>query len=488
MVMRPEPWGEALDELGPTAPRWSSRRPPGGRSPRRWRATWPRGRGWSSRAAATRASTSGSSTTPPRGPRCVEVSLGDYVLNGGEVAALAVIEAVVRLLPGSWATPSRSSRSRTRAACSSTPSTPSPPSWRGLDVPDVLLSGDHARDRRVAARPGATSHGGAPARPAAPEPGRPGVGDRARACAATPARSSPCSGRAGSRRRWPTTCSTSRRCTSPSTTSRRGWTTGTTTSCGSRAGWSAPSAAGSSPLRRGGLGHRPAHGRARPAGPGPRAGRCSSTSRRAAPAAAASYSLFTGARSEDNLRMYKKAGYQPAPRPAGPGRGPCCSPRRISSRLSRLWQTRPSAQSAEGPPGDTPRGSASGSCHRGSPAPPATRTGPLPEQAPPSDTAADLWHSRGAHHDATSSPISATPSSATTSRTSAPVTPSRSTSRSSRATAPASRSSRASVIRIHGSGVGRTFTVRKVSFGVGVERTFPINTPDLREDRDRHPR
>ena len=44
------------------------------------------------------------------------------------------------------------------------------------------------------------------------------------------------------------------------------------------------------------------------------------------------------------------------------------------------------------------------------------------------------------------------------------------------------------VIRRQGSGVRETFTVRKVSFGVGVERTFPVHSPDHRQDRGRHPR
>ena len=44
------------------------------------------------------------------------------------------------------------------------------------------------------------------------------------------------------------------------------------------------------------------------------------------------------------------------------------------------------------------------------------------------------------------------------------------------------------VIRRHGGGLRETFTVRKVSFGVGVERTFPVHTPEHRSHRGRHPR
>jgi hypothetical protein len=118
MVMKPEPWGEAFDELGldnatlvvPT---------PAGRPftqalardlAGRERLVFACGRyeGIDQRVAdhaATRA-------------EVVEVSLGDYVLNGGEVAALAITEAVVRLLPGFMGNPDCWSRSPTRTGCS----------------------------------------------------------------------------------------------------------------------------------------------------------------------------------------------------------------------------------------------------------------------------------------------------------------------------------------------------------------------------------
>jgi len=75
-----------------------------------------------------------------------EVSLGDFVLNGGEVAALAVIEAVARLIPGFMGNPeSLAEESHGADGLLEYPVYTKPASWRGLDVPDVLLSGDHAR-------------------------------------------------------------------------------------------------------------------------------------------------------------------------------------------------------------------------------------------------------------------------------------------------------------------------------------------------------
>ena len=73
----------------------------------------------------------------------VEVSLGDYVLNGGEVAALAVIEAVARLLPGFMGNPASLVEESHEGGLLEYPVFTKPASWRGHDVPPVLLSGDH---------------------------------------------------------------------------------------------------------------------------------------------------------------------------------------------------------------------------------------------------------------------------------------------------------------------------------------------------------
>jgi tRNA (guanine37-N1)-methyltransferase len=80
--------------------------------------------------------------------RVAEVSIGDYVLPGGESAALVMIEAVVRLLPdvlGNPASHEQDSHSLQNMGLLEGPSYTRPPSWRGLDVPEVLLSGDHAK-------------------------------------------------------------------------------------------------------------------------------------------------------------------------------------------------------------------------------------------------------------------------------------------------------------------------------------------------------
>jgi tRNA (guanine37-N1)-methyltransferase len=74
-----------------------------------------------------------------------EVSIGDFVLSGGEPAALCVIDAVVRLLPGALGDHESAASDSHYDGLLAPPSYTRPPEYRGMPVPDVLLSGDHER-------------------------------------------------------------------------------------------------------------------------------------------------------------------------------------------------------------------------------------------------------------------------------------------------------------------------------------------------------
>ena len=152
MVMKPQPWGEALDAVLAAAP---EQRPV---------LIVPSPAGW----PFTQAVADELSGCPhlvfacgryegidqrviewARGAFDVrELSLGDYVLNGGEVAALAMIEAIVRLLPGVLGNPDslvEESYAPGTSGMLEYPVYTKPASWRGLDVPPVLLSGHHGQ-------------------------------------------------------------------------------------------------------------------------------------------------------------------------------------------------------------------------------------------------------------------------------------------------------------------------------------------------------
>ena len=73
-----------------------------------------------------------------------EVSIGDYVLSGGEVPAMAVIEGTVRLVPGALGNPESASRESFQGKLLEGPQYTRPAEFRGLKVPAVLCSGDHA--------------------------------------------------------------------------------------------------------------------------------------------------------------------------------------------------------------------------------------------------------------------------------------------------------------------------------------------------------
>lgn len=147
MVMKPEPWGEALDELdldGATLIVPTPSGTPFTQAIARELAERPRlifacGRyeGIDQRVideAATR--------TEVR-----EISIGDYVLNGGEVAALAITEAVVRLLPGFMSNAESLVEESHENGLLEAPAYTKPADWRGREVPAVLRSGDHGAIR-----------------------------------------------------------------------------------------------------------------------------------------------------------------------------------------------------------------------------------------------------------------------------------------------------------------------------------------------------
>ncbi|MDF2967967.1 MAG: tRNA ((37)-N1)-methyltransferase TrmD [Nocardioidaceae bacterium] len=153
MVMRPEPWGEALDELVPPA----TERPPtlvvptpAGRRFVQADAERLARREWLVFACGRyegidqRVSDHAATRMPVE-----EVSIGDYVLAGGEVATLVVVEAVVRLLPGVLGNPGslevESHGTGADGGLLEHPVYTKPPTWRGLDVPEVLMSGHHGR-------------------------------------------------------------------------------------------------------------------------------------------------------------------------------------------------------------------------------------------------------------------------------------------------------------------------------------------------------
>lgn len=161
MVMRPEPWGEALDlvlasgggavgdgrldaNADTSTPLIVVPTPAGIRFDQSLAASFAvepwlvfccgRYEGIDQRVtdhAATRA-------------RVVEVSIGDFVLNGGEVAVLAMVEAAARLIPGVIGNPLSLTEESHADGLLEYPAYTKPAIWRDLAVPDVLRSGDHA--------------------------------------------------------------------------------------------------------------------------------------------------------------------------------------------------------------------------------------------------------------------------------------------------------------------------------------------------------
>ena len=153
MVMKPEPWGEALDAITDSSNVDASAEASGPLivfpSPAGELFTQATARAWAQEEHIV----FGCGRYEGIDERVFEfaaslgrvrlVSLGDYVLNGGEVAVMAMIEAVGRLIPGVVGNPESLVEESHEDGLLEYPSYTKPSSWRGHDVPPVLLSGNH---------------------------------------------------------------------------------------------------------------------------------------------------------------------------------------------------------------------------------------------------------------------------------------------------------------------------------------------------------
>jgi tRNA (guanine37-N1)-methyltransferase len=87
-----------------------------------------------------------------------EVSIGDYVLSGGEIPAMVLIDAVARLVPGVVGDPDSLAQDSFSTEPSGWPQYTRPAEYRGMSVPEVLLSGDHARIKQWRRQQAAQRH------------------------------------------------------------------------------------------------------------------------------------------------------------------------------------------------------------------------------------------------------------------------------------------------------------------------------------------
>lgn len=149
MVMKPEPWGEALDHVEASSPAEPTVVIP---TPAGKRFTQSDAYELASKPHLVFACGRYEGIDQRVIDHCHahydtrELSLGDYVLNGGEVAVLAMTEAIVRLIPGVIGNPEslrEESHSDDNDRLLEYPNYTKPPTWRGRAVPDVLLSGNH---------------------------------------------------------------------------------------------------------------------------------------------------------------------------------------------------------------------------------------------------------------------------------------------------------------------------------------------------------